>query len=51
MDFDAGAYAAFVWPAYAVSALVILAMAADTLLRARRWRREAERRSPAREVR
>jgi heme exporter protein D len=42
MDFDAGSYAAFVWPAYGVSALVLLALTADTLLRARRWRRRAE---------
>ena len=44
MDLDAGRYAAFVWPAYAVSAAVIGALVADTLWRARRWRREAERR-------
>ena len=43
MDFDAGAYAAYVWPAYGVSALVLLALAIDSLLRARRWRRRAER--------
>ncbi len=43
MDFDAGRYAAFVWPAYGISALVLLALVADTLLRARRWRRRAER--------
>ena len=43
MDLDAGRYAAFVWPAYGVSALVLLALVADTLLRARRWRRRAER--------
>ena len=42
MDLDAGAYAAFVWPAYAVSAAVIGALALDSWLRARRWRREAE---------
>ena len=44
MDLDAGAYAAFVWPAYAVSALVLGGMVIDSWLRARRWRREAERR-------
>ena len=43
MDFDAGAYAAYVWPAYGISTLVLLALAADSLWRARRWRRRAER--------
>ena len=43
LDLDMGRYAAFVWPAFALSALVIGALAADTLARARRWRREAER--------
>lgn len=38
------AYAAYIWPAYALSAGVLVLLAADTLLRARRWRREAERR-------
>ena len=36
-------YAAFVWPAYAVTALVFAWMVIDTLLRARRWRKQAER--------
>jgi heme exporter protein D len=43
LDLDMGSYAAFVWPAFALSALVVGALAADTLARARRWRREAER--------
>ena len=43
LDLDAGKYAAFIWPAFAVSALVIAWMTVDSLLRARRWRREAER--------
>ena len=42
-DFDMGKYAAFVWPAYAVTALMLAALIADSLVRARRWRREAER--------
>jgi len=42
LDFNAGKYAAFVWPAYALSVAVIGAMIADTLSRARRWRRAAE---------
>jgi heme exporter protein D len=35
-------YAAFIWPAYAISALGFLWMSLDTLGRARRWRRKAE---------
>lgn len=45
-NLDVGKYAAFVWPAYGLSALVLLAMLADSLLRARRWRRAAEAPSP-----
>lgn len=36
-------YAAFVWPAYGVTAVVFAWMVIDTVLRARRWRRQAER--------
>ncbi len=39
----AGKYGAFVWPAYGVSVLAFAWMIADTLIRARRWRREAAR--------
>ena len=42
MDLDAGKYAAYVWPAFAAVAAVFAWMVADTLARARRWRREAE---------
>ncbi|MGZ8362746.1 MAG: heme exporter protein CcmD [Caulobacteraceae bacterium] len=42
-DFDMGKYAAFVWPAYALSAAVLAALVWTTLARARKWRREAER--------
>ncbi len=41
-------YAAYIWPAYAVSAAAFVWMVADTLLRARRWRRRAERLEDAR---
>lgn len=44
LDLDMGRYGAFVWPAFAISAAVIGWMVADTLLRARRWKAEAERR-------
>ena len=40
---DMGKYAAFVWPVYAISALVLVWMVVDSLGRARRWRREARR--------
>jgi heme exporter protein D len=43
LDLDAGKYAAFVWPAFAITAVVFAGMIADSLARARRWRREAER--------
>lgn len=42
LDLDAGKYAAFVWPAYAVTALVFFGMIFFTLNQARRWRRRAE---------
>lgn len=44
LDFDAGKYAAFVWPAFAITALVFAGMIADSLARARRWKRQAEQR-------
>jgi heme exporter protein D len=42
LDLDAGKYAAFVWPAYALTSLMFAAMIGLTLARARRWRRRAE---------
>jgi heme exporter protein D len=36
-------YALFVWPAYAITALVFAWMVIDTVLRAGVWRRRAER--------
>ena len=39
-----GDYTAYVMGAWGVSALVLGGLAADTLLRARRWRQEAQRR-------
>jgi heme exporter protein D len=35
-------YAAFVWPAYGVTAVVFAWMVLDTLMRSARWRRRAE---------
>jgi heme exporter protein D len=42
LDLDAGKYAMFVWPAFAITAVVFAGMIADSLLRARRWRRKVE---------
>ena len=42
LDLDAGKYAAFVWPAYAITAAVFAGMIWATLARAHRWRRRAE---------
>ena len=47
LDFNAGKYAAFVWPAYALSVVVIGGLITDTLARARRWRRAVEAREIA----
>ena len=40
IDLDMGAYAAFVWPAWGLSALVLAALAARALVAARRWNAE-----------
>jgi heme exporter protein D len=40
---SAGKYALFVWPAYGVTLIAFAWMIADTLVRAQRWRRRAER--------
>ena len=42
-DLDMGKYAAFVWPAWAISALVLGALAARAVMAARRWSAELER--------
>lgn len=44
LDFAAGKYAVFVWPAYGFTLVMFAALIVETLLRARRWRREVERR-------
>ena len=43
LDLDMGNYAAFVWPAWAISALGLGALAARALLAARRWSAELKR--------
>ena len=40
---DMGRYALYVWPVYGITAAVLAWMVVDSLARARRWRREAER--------
>ena len=40
LDFDMGKYAAFVWPAFAITAVVFVALAARALIEARRWQAE-----------
>ena len=44
-DFDAGKYAAYVWPAFAITALAFGWMIADSLARARRRKSEVEART------
>ena len=44
---DAGKYAAFIWPAYGVTALGFAWMIVDTVGRARRWRKAVERHESA----
>ncbi|MCR5878225.1 heme exporter protein CcmD [Phenylobacterium sp. J367] len=41
LDLDASPYAAFVWPAFAITALVFAWMVASSLAHARRWKRKA----------
>lgn len=48
-NLDLGKYAAYIWPAYLISALVIAAMVADTLVRTARWKREVEKREAMRD--
>jgi heme exporter protein D len=43
-NLELGKYAVYIWPSYIATAAVIGALVADSLLRARRWKREADRR-------
>jgi heme exporter protein D len=43
IDLDMSPYAAFVWPAWAISALVLGVLAARVLIAARRWSAELKR--------
>jgi heme exporter protein D len=42
IDFDVGKYAAFIWPAYAVTALTFAVLIVTALNHARRWKKRAE---------
>ena len=41
-DLHAGKYAAYIWPAYALTVLVFAALIVGAVGHARRWRRRAE---------
>jgi heme exporter protein D len=41
-DLNFGKYAAYIWPAYAITALVLGALVVSSLRHARAWRRRAE---------
>jgi heme exporter protein D len=47
-NFELGKYAVYIVPAYAITAVVICAIIADTLLRTARWKREVEKREALR---
>ncbi|WP_340644533.1 heme exporter protein CcmD [Phenylobacterium sp.] len=42
LDLDPGPYAAFLWPAYGLTALVFALMIVGSLNHARRWRKKAQ---------
>lgn len=41
-NLEVGKYAAYIWPAYGVTAVVIAGLVASSLAHARRWRKRAE---------
>ena len=43
IDLDMGAYAAFVWPAWGISAALLAALAVRAVVAARRWNAELKR--------
>ena len=43
LDLDMNPYAAFVWPAWGISALVLAALVARAVIASRRWKRELKR--------
>ncbi|NBW09253.1 MAG: heme exporter protein CcmD [Caulobacteraceae bacterium] len=43
LDLDMTPYAAFVWPAWGISALVLAGLIARAVIASRRWKRELKR--------
>lgn len=43
LDFDAGKHAIYVWSSFAATGLAFAWMIGDTLIRARKWKREVDR--------
>jgi heme exporter protein D len=43
IDLDMGAYAAFVWPAWGISAVALALLVTRSIIAARRWKRELDR--------
>lgn len=43
MDLNAGKYAFYIWTSFGATFVVLAALTIDSLWRATRWRREAER--------
>jgi len=43
LDLDMTPYAAFVWPAWGISALVLTALTLRAVMAARKWKRELDR--------
>ncbi|WP_394762126.1 heme exporter protein CcmD [Phenylobacterium sp.] len=41
-NFEVGKYAAYIWPAYAITAAVFGFLIVGALMHARRWRKRAE---------
>jgi heme exporter protein D len=41
-NLETGRYAAYIWPAYAITALVFLGLVVGSLAHARRWRDKAQ---------
>ena len=42
LDLDTGAYGAFIWPAYAITAVVFAGLIVSSLGHARRWKKRAQ---------
>jgi len=47
-DFHVGPYGAYIWPAFAITAAILVWMVADSLIRAARWKAKAKAREAER---